>query len=615
MLFNVLDVAIHEYLSVAELRDLRLLAATPKNARIPFSALETIWRADPGETRETIERLSDLAMLEVDWDERLIQIHDVIHAFLRAYHDDSAASQRAHRTILRAYADRHWQTRNRFSSKDGRLPWWELDDDGYIWNFIGHHLLGANWSRELQGLLLDARYLCKRVTFGTVESLLRDFSGLPYELARPLVPLRMSLARASHILIRDPHHIWGVLSLLVEEDASKHAKMLRRTLSLIQPPRPCLIPRPARAGTRDFIRVSSEVLIHEAGIASFSISEDRKTIMVATEEPSVAVWRKAEDGMGYVKKSCLDTERPLCVLQNGQGLLSVNGKSLLHRGISRQKVSKSRVVYSDFTPRDTVSAFQAGNHFLLWNANLVHVVSLARRSVKWQFESPNGQRIVAASFGAEHSEVGVILSDDASRLRWLVFDVTRRFLETDTRLADDGFPHRFGYWRTKGCFVALGTSGDLLGIDRADGSVQILARSPKYVQDAYAFVLDGHRDRFAVAFTGNRIAVITGCPVPADVVTLDDHAAPIVQMAFTPDADRFISADLAGIVRVWDLEQRTRTKGILTLESEVLSLAASDTGKRIAMMDRQGEVVILDDEDRFHPWRAVNGCGEDVSEQ
>ncbi|NUM53464.1 MAG: hypothetical protein HUU46_07460 [Candidatus Hydrogenedentes bacterium] len=614
VLFNVLDVAINEYLSVSEFRDFRLLAATAKNTRIPISALETIWRADPGETRETIGRLNDLAMLGVDWDKQLIQIHEVIHAFLRAYYDDATASQYAHRTILRAYADRQWPIKSGISGKGGRLPWWELEDDGYIWSFIGHHLLGANWSRDLRGLLLDARYLSKRVTLGTVESLLRDFSGLPHELARPLVPLRMSLAGAFHILIRDPHQIWGVLSLLLEEEDSKYAKVLGRTLSLIQPPRPCLVPYSARGGTRNGIRVSSEVLIHEAGVSSFSMSEDLKTLMVATEEPSVTAWRKASDGVGYVKKTFPVPEKPLCIFQNGQGLLSVNGGRVLYRGVGRQSELKSRVVYTDFSPRDRISVSHTGNHVLLWDADAVQVASLVRKSEKWHFIPPRGQKVQAASFGAEFSEVAVILSDNTSRLRWLVFNVAKKSLETDNEFMG-GFPHRFGYWTPKGCFVMMETSGDLLGIDRADASVHVLARSPKYVQDTYAFVVDERRDRFAIAFTGNRIAVVTGCPVATDVVTLDDHAASIVQMAFTTDANQFISADSAGVVRVWDLAQRTRTKGTLSLGSEVLYLAASDTGRRVALMNRQGAIVILDDEDRFHPWRAVNGCSEDISEQ
>ena len=120
------------------------LAVFPQSARVPESALMTLWQRRGGLSERMAEKLlatlARRAMLTVAGDapHRRIQLHDLQHDFVRAANDDLKS---LHETLLDAY-------RQKFTG-----DWPEGPDDGYFFQYLGYHLDKAGRADELYTLL------------------------------------------------------------------------------------------------------------------------------------------------------------------------------------------------------------------------------------------------------------------------------------------------------------------------------------------------------------------------------------------------------------------------------------------------------------------------------
>ena len=62
--------------------------------------------------------------------------------------------------------------------REGRRAWWELKDDGYIFDSLSRHLVSSGMYPELELLLFDAHWTLTRMKIGGWLSLSSDFERL-----------------------------------------------------------------------------------------------------------------------------------------------------------------------------------------------------------------------------------------------------------------------------------------------------------------------------------------------------------------------------------------------------------------------------------------------------
>jgi WD40 repeat protein len=150
------------------------LAVVPERTSIPEAALKTIWDADASRVRRTVSALVKRSLAVRDTaDTRARQIDGIATARIRL-HDlqlqyvkqKAPETDRLHEALLQRYAH---------ACEGG---WHTGPDDGYFFQRLAYHLDKARRSDELKSLLLDFRWLERKLDRTSVNRLLADFDLL-----------------------------------------------------------------------------------------------------------------------------------------------------------------------------------------------------------------------------------------------------------------------------------------------------------------------------------------------------------------------------------------------------------------------------------------------------
>ena len=109
----------------------------------PMAAVERLWGAraglDPMDVEDQVSRLASLSLLQADFEQRSVQLHDVLRDYLIRRSDVPAPV--LHQALVDAYAT------------DAPGGWPTGPDDGYCFQHIGRHLAAAGRADELFRLL------------------------------------------------------------------------------------------------------------------------------------------------------------------------------------------------------------------------------------------------------------------------------------------------------------------------------------------------------------------------------------------------------------------------------------------------------------------------------
>lgn len=128
------------------------LAIFDEDVDIPLEVLARLWGRTGGldelDVEDLCQRLFSLSLLlQCDLANRTIRLHDTVRHYLIEQHGKDMP--RLHGELLAAY-----------NPQD--LAWADVEDDGYLYRFLAHHLLGAGQEQELVNTLKDLRFLSRK---------------------------------------------------------------------------------------------------------------------------------------------------------------------------------------------------------------------------------------------------------------------------------------------------------------------------------------------------------------------------------------------------------------------------------------------------------------------
>jgi WD40 repeat protein len=175
------------------------LAIFPEDTAIPEAALSAYFAPLgllPGDVQDLEDAFVDASLARWAGEGR-IRLHDLQHDYVRRRSADLASG---HERLLTGY---------RRAAGDG---WLTGPDDGYFYQHLAYHLAGAGRRAELRDLLLDPRWLVKRLHGSGVQDLLGDFEALGVAEDPELRLLRDALRLSSHLLAGQPEQLAAQLA-------------------------------------------------------------------------------------------------------------------------------------------------------------------------------------------------------------------------------------------------------------------------------------------------------------------------------------------------------------------------------------------------------------------
>lgn len=166
------------------------LEVFPSTVPISATALRAVWSRhglDPGAMSEMISTFNVRSLLSTD-SSGSPRLHWVVREYLEGRSGDTVS---AHNDVLHAYS--------------GKCPggWPTGPNDGYFFENLVYHLLGAARHGELVDLLTDLRWLSTKLAATNVFSLMHDFAMTEHLRNDAVQMVRRTLELTTHILNRD----------------------------------------------------------------------------------------------------------------------------------------------------------------------------------------------------------------------------------------------------------------------------------------------------------------------------------------------------------------------------------------------------------------------------
>jgi len=253
-----------------------LLAVFPPDETIPEAAILTLWaharKLDEKNGRRLLAVLDRRSLLKRDIDNisSAIEIHDLLHDFLRASCSDLQA---LHNRILDAY-------------RPAGGGWPSGPNDGYFFQHLVYHLSQAQRSEEIKSLLLDFDWIEAKLQATDVPSLLSDYDRADSD--EDLSPIQGAIRLSAHVLSRNPEQLPGQLTgRLVGVQISSVESLIMQIPTRITYPwlRPLAGSLASPGGP--LIRTLQG---HTGGVGTVAISQDGRRAISGSEDRTLKLW-------------------------------------------------------------------------------------------------------------------------------------------------------------------------------------------------------------------------------------------------------------------------------------------------------------------------------------
>jgi WD40 repeat protein len=243
-------------------RHLLVLGVFPSGHDIPLGALRRLWKVSRGEAHLTCAELAATGLIDYRPDDAVIRLHELVQPHLEAPHEEYLAS---------------------IDPGDG--AWWKLPDDpAYLIDGLARHLAAADRTDELNRLVTDLRWACRRMADGGAPAFAADLAAA--RAAGGETPAVVALARTLRAeaeifeRVRDSRTLAALLASRLDGIPA-----LRRSVASFTLEPPYLAnrwPPPGRLGPALIRR--AQVMYAEHGLSAVVVT------------PSGGVWTVTADG-------------------------------------------------------------------------------------------------------------------------------------------------------------------------------------------------------------------------------------------------------------------------------------------------------------------------------
>ncbi|ABW33415.1 NB-ARC domain-containing protein [Acaryochloris marina] len=517
------------------------LAVFPADELIPEAVIVRLWQytgalkeRDAGKILTTLSR-KGMLRLEGDYPQRQVSLHDLQQDYLQAQRANKGA---LHQQLLEAYQQ---------SCLEG---WHKGPKDGYFYEHLAHHLKQAERTDELRQLLLDYRWMQRKLRITDINALLLDYETLPKD--KDLNIVQSGLRLSSHVLNQHPEQLRSQLyGRLLSQDSPDVTAL---TQSLAQGPEECwircLFPHLNQAGGA-LVRTLSG---HTSNVRGVSISPDGQTVVSASYDHTLKVWDLATgeeqrtltghtspvegvsispDGQTVVSGS-LDNTLKVWDLATGEEQRTLTGHTSPVEGVSISPDGQTVVSGSwDKTLKVWDLATGEEQRTLTGHTNSVYGVSI----------SPDGQTVVSGSLDNTLKVWDLATGQEQRTLTGHTSPVEGVSISPDGQtVVSASYDHTLKVWD-------LATGEEQHTLTGHTDSVTGVSISP-----------DGQT---VVSASYDHTLKVWDLATGEEQRTLTGHTSTVTGVSISPDGQTVVSASWGKTLKVWDLatgeEQRTLT--------------------------------------------------------
>ncbi len=622
-------------------------AIFPDDTLVPQAVLEMLWGPaglDPYEIQDLTDLLVDRSMAQRSEDGRL-SLHDLQLDYVRKQANDLPG---IHGRLLDAYAGR---------CQDG---WSSGPDDGYFFQHLVAHLVGANRQDQASKLLTDLDWMRAKLSATDVNALLADYLLIPADEKPRLI--EDTLRNAAHVVSRDKGQLATQLcGRLLALDVPPARQMVERimltqrypwlrplTPTLSPPGGPLLRTVTGWAGHVEVLAITPDarlvvtgalhgivkvwdlerdIELHDLkrfnnGITALALTPDGQRLVVGRGGGGLQLWDLSTGTEPFLLAGHGNTVVAVAVAADGRRAVSLAG----YRWTNQQVGADVKVWDLSNGAELRGVAYSSDSRPLAVAAESVSILAAGRgNSVElWDFErselrqvlGQHGSYIRAVAMAADGR---VAISSEDDDLRWAgdeaapmahicalrVWDLERGVLR-----------HLLtGHTRTVQS-IAL-TADNRVAVSASDDhSVRVW----DLVQGREHCTLAGHTGKVrAVAVTPNGRRIVSASddhtirvwdPWAAGAPQRQPaHGAPVTAVGLTSDCRRAVSAAKDGTLRTWDLTDGAALAAWTGSQYELTALAPMPDGRHILSGGRDGAVTLwdLDSQTPVHAFKLQMG--------
>jgi uncharacterized protein YjiK len=317
-------------------------AVFAEDTPIPEAVLQTFWEPlalDEFDTQDVIDKLVSKSLALRD-EKGNLSLHDLQFDYVRKQTSPPAPPLRSRSVSERGEGSRisppslagkgvgglgllHTRLLNAYTQKYPN-GWHSLNNDGYIFEQLAHHLIKAGRATELQQLLFDFRWLQAKLDNSNIYELIADYNLLPEDANLQLLQPTLLLSR--YVLAEDKRQLaeqlWGRLQCFAIPEIQELLQQAKQNKTTWLRP---LTASLTTLGEKLFITLTG----HTSFVFAIAFSVDGKYLVSGSDDTTLKVWNWQTGKVVRTLSSHTDWVNAIAFSDDGKYLVSGSRDSTL----------------------------------------------------------------------------------------------------------------------------------------------------------------------------------------------------------------------------------------------------------------------------------------------